>query len=150
MGSIAGFQECLESESNVAVLPSRRASGVREIYKIRGLRDVVSFLELDCRHDSQRRRKLVTILLDIYHNVISLIYDNERDTLTGLLNRKTFEQKISKLITEVSSQRHRAVDNKAQVAHVLAIMDIDHFKSINDRFGHLYGDEVLLLMAGLM
>lgn len=144
------FQECLESDLNVMTFPSKRKSGIREIYKIRGLRDVVAFLELDCRHDSARRKKLVSTLLDIFHNVISLIYDNERDTLTGLLNRKTFDQKISKLITEVNSERLRAVDSKATISHVLAIMDIDHFKRINDSFGHLYGDEVLLLMSGLM
>lgn len=144
------FKACLESDLNVMTFPSKRKSGVREIYKIHGLRDVVAFLELDCRNDSARRKKLVSTLLDIFHNVISLIYDNERDTLTGLLNRKTFDQKISKLITEVNSEKHRAVDIKNPLSHVLAIMDIDHFKRINDNFGHLYGDEVLLLMSGLM
>ena len=62
----------------------------------------------------------------------------DRDWLTGLGNRRFFA---------------RAVDTIAQ-AHSgpvsLAVIDLDHFKSVNDRFGHQVGDEVLKRVAELL
>jgi len=88
-------------------------------------------------------------LLDIYQNYNSLLNDNERDTLTGLLNRKTFDQKINKVLSIVHSKAMRQ-DDHGHLHHYIAIFDIDHFKRVNDEFGHLIGDEVLLLMSQLM
>lgn len=56
------------------------------------------------------------------------------DTLTGLLTRRSFSEIAAKVLGELSAQ-------EAPVALLLA--DIDRFKSFNDRFGHLRGDEVL-------
>lgn len=88
-------------------------------------------------------------LLDIYQNYHGLLNDNERDTLTGLLNRKTFDQKINKVLSTVHSKVMRQ-DDHGHLHYFIAIFDIDHFKRVNDEFGHLIGDEVLLLMSQLM
>ncbi len=91
----------------------------------------------------------IGMLLQIYQNFTELINDNECDTLTGLLNRKTFEYKINKTLTQMQSSAKRKADNPTQF-YFLAIFDIDHFKRVNDEFGHLIGDEVLLLFSQLM
>lgn len=87
-------------------------------------------------------------LLDIYQNYVDLMNDNERDTLTGLLNRKTFDFKFNKILTRFSTVHHHS--RQTPQAYFLTIFDIDHFKRVNDVYGHLIGDEVLLLFSQLM
>jgi diguanylate cyclase (GGDEF)-like protein len=65
----------------------------------------------------------------------------ETDPLTRLFNRRIFQ-------THVETGLRRWIDSGR--AHFFAVMDIDHFKRINDGFGHLYGDEILVLFANLM
>ena len=92
-------------------------------------------------------------MISVYRNYLGLLEDSQRDTLTGLLNRKTFDAGFAVFLSSaIRSNGNPLGDRRShkEGSHWLAVMDIDHFKRVNDTFGHLYGDEVLILMANLM
>jgi diguanylate cyclase (GGDEF)-like protein len=62
-----------------------------------------------------------------------------RDALTQLLNRRGFDDRMAEL---AHIQRRRRISSVC-----LAIVDIDHFKAVNDTFGHVAGDQVLRSVA---
>jgi diguanylate cyclase (GGDEF)-like protein len=63
------------------------------------------------------------------------------DPLTGMFNRRGFSEVCS-----------RVIDREAKAGRPVTVLifDIDHFKSINDRFGHPAGDELLRLFATIV
>ena len=63
------------------------------------------------------------------------------DSLTGLLNRRAFDQKLEELF-----HNHR----RGGSSFVVALIDVDHFKSVNDSYGHQTGDRTLKAIAGLL
>lgn len=60
------------------------------------------------------------------------------DTLTGLHNRKALDKKIEEMLEAFS---------KTQVAFSVLMLDVDHFKKVNDQHGHLIGDAVLRVVG---
>lgn len=64
-----------------------------------------------------------------------------RDPLTGLFNRRWFEEEVARLLAH--AERH---DSSLSVL----IMDIDHFKQVNDEHGHTMGDDILCRVAKRM
>lgn len=66
----------------------------------------------------------------LYDIVYRLNEERHLDPLTGLLNRRGLKASVSKM-------KH------AQYQHAVLMVDIDHFKSINDNYGHAVGDQVL-------
>mgnify|MGYP001104455146 FL=1 len=64
-----------------------------------------------------------------------------QDALTQLNNRRAF-QEAAQLLVDTSTRHDRPLS--------LVMMDIDHFKSINDRYGHKTGDEALVAVANML
>jgi diguanylate cyclase (GGDEF)-like protein len=65
----------------------------------------------------------------------------ERDPLTGLGNRRHLDRRCAELLPAA---------RQASQPLALALLDIDHFKVINDRYGHAVGDRVLVMLAQLL
>ena len=91
--------------------------------------------------------ELIHGILRILESHVALLDYGERDTLTGLLNRKTFEGHFERIRERAAG---RGIVRTGVAPSWLALVDIDHFKLINDRHGHIFGDEVLLLVSQIM
>jgi diguanylate cyclase (GGDEF)-like protein len=95
-------------------------------------------------------------IVGVYRNFQNLLDYSERDSLTGLLNRKTFDDQLARMLQHSHEQDPRLPglperrQHHAEEKQWLAVVDVDHFKAVNDKFGHLYGDEVLILIANLL
>ncbi|MEU8078980.1 diguanylate cyclase [Catellatospora citrea] len=64
-----------------------------------------------------------------------------RDPLTGLHNRRSFEDRLNAALSRAG---------RAESAVSLLMLDLDHFKAVNDRHGHPAGDQVLRTVAALL
>lgn len=71
----------------------------------------------------------------------ALVELSSRDALTGLANRRAFELTVAREIDRVARSGEPAL---------LLVLDLDHFKRVNDTWGHAAGDEVLKAVAAAL
>jgi diguanylate cyclase (GGDEF)-like protein len=142
----AAWKACIEKQET-QVNPAA-GDGIEILFAVHGESgNVAGLIEvLTKRAPEARDLQLVLGVLRIVRNHMALIEYGERDTLTGLLNRKTFESQFDKLRLELQSAG-QAPDGGA---YWIGLADVDHFKSINDSYGHVFGDEVLLLVSRII
>jgi len=73
-----------------------------------------------------------------YEREVALRHSSETDALTGLFNRRKLLAALQERLCEFQRYGHPMA---------LLMLDIDHFKAINDRYGHMIGDQVLCCVA---
>lgn len=87
---------------------------------------------------------VATGLLLLVVSVLELVRETQEmadtDSLSGLLNRRGFEQRASALVH----------GQEGTAPFALLLIDIDHFKAINDTFGHAVGDQTLRGFGGML
>lgn len=154
------LRDCIASHESSAVSSPRK--GCYVMWLPVWMQDKVSTcLEItQSRPFSAHKRDVLKGVFQVYQNYQSLLDYSERDALTGLFNRKTFDEQFSRhtmngvangsvaMSESFAAEDIEVGDEPAQ--QWLAVVDIDHFKQVNDRFGHLYGDEVLILIANVL
>ncbi|MAD04970.1 GGDEF domain-containing protein [Pseudoalteromonas shioyasakiensis] len=141
--------ELIEKVSRNKIRISRNYGYVSTYVPIYFMGNVIGVLVIESEKElSERVSMLAIYMLNIYANQVSLLYKSQLDPLTELLNRQTFDKKVIEIASEASLHT-KELDSKYRHWY-LAIVDIDHFKRVNDNYGHVIGDEVILLVAQLL
>jgi diguanylate cyclase len=110
--------------------------GIRKV--IEALINTAREMETSNRALEGRLKSAKEEIQDLHSHLEAVRTENLTDPLTTLANRKHFDASVGALVGEA---------NQKSEPLSLLLCDIDHFKSFNDTFGHLIGDQVLRLVA---
>ncbi len=95
--------------------------------------------EMGLRHKVEQQLQNANNELSRKNNELSVL--STTDKLTGLANRRYIESQLDTVLESQQSERN---------PFSVMLLDIDHFKQINDQYGHLLGDEVLKSIARIL
>jgi diguanylate cyclase (GGDEF)-like protein len=133
-----------------------RTDPARWFYALRSASRLIGAIEVGGRErPGAAQHARLRSLVRFFDHLHALLDENECDALTGLLNRKSFDEAFARIAFDAPERgAARGLDASRDEDGLrrwsLGVIDIDHFKRINDRFGHLIGDEVLIMLAQVM
>lgn len=118
-----------ESSAQAANILDIHNQVLKDVLNIKQDNDMVQWIYIE-----RATEFLAQILIATDALLLSLKESVERDPLTGLYNRLAFDRILSK---------HWSNASMTKTPLTVAMLDIDNFKDINDRYGHVIGDELL-------
>ena len=142
-----GFTECIATKKIVR-LTRENSVTTRMIFPVRGASDVIGLLVIDCQSADAEALYMIEALSQVWKSQQFLLDRNEHDGLTGLLNRQALESRMPRLFGENAGNLQTMPG--VPTCKCLAMLDLDKFKEVNDKYGHLFGDEVLVHFVRLM
>ncbi len=143
-------EDLVQCVSSQAIIRLKREAPfcMRIIFPVKGKRDVIGLLVIDCKVCGSETLYLIEAMSQVWNSQLFHLDRNERDGLTGLFNRQALDSRMPNIFGELLNKPKRQQDKT--ISKSLAMLDIDHFKEVNDKFGHLYGDELLVHFAQIM
>jgi diguanylate cyclase (GGDEF)-like protein len=102
------------------------------------------------RQRSELERQVAERTQELHSANVQLEHASQTDPLTGLRNRRYLGNQIPVDLAFYSREQARAGGGAGEQALLFALVDVDHFKRINDEHGHRAGDRVLQQFAQLM
>lgn len=141
-GAVRDVHDATASYSGTLESVSEKMSKVQKPEEVRA---IVQTIMADTKDMLQRNQKLEaeldksSALMEVLRRDLEQVRKEAMtDGLTGLSNRKAFDAAIARVSEEAQA---------SNATFTLLMVDIDHFKSFNDNYGHQIGDQVLRLVA---
>jgi len=136
-----GLEEILQELWDQPDVSELRSLRKRVTSKVRGLADESRSLRTDLEGAKSRTSALEDIVAEQAERIVDLQAEASQDPLTAVANRRAFDHWLPRLIQGCQS---------TDTPFAMAILDLDHFKGVNDTYGHPFGDVVLQAAAKSM
>jgi diguanylate cyclase (GGDEF)-like protein len=117
-------------------------------YPILSKNDVVYIIEIEQPAFEDTIGVIIETLVSIFSDLLKLLHSKDHDPLTGLMNRMAYNDFMN--VIEVEPHKHISYASDQKPFTAIGLLDIDFFKRVNDNFGHLIGDEVLLIFSQII
>jgi len=136
-----GLDEILQDLWDQPDVSELRSLRKRVTSKISGLADESRSLRSDLEGAKSRTSALEDIVAEQAERIVDLQAEASQDPLTAVANRRAFDHWLPRLIKGCQS---------TDTPFAMVILDLDHFKGVNDTYGHPFGDVVLQAAAKAM
>ncbi len=141
-GAVRDVKNATTSYSGTLEDVSKKMGGAKTVDEMRNLvSGVMNDTQKMLEHNHKLEQELEqssTLMEELQRDLEQVRKEAMTDGLTGLANRKAFDAALDRVSSDTQSE---------QGSFTLLMVDIDHFKSFNDNYGHQVGDQVLRLVA---